>query len=259
MRSLIINADDFGFSPEINAGSLHAFTHGIVTDTTLLIHSPYARPAIEQAGEVGLPVGLHLDFVTECAQRHYPHRSHYLGPQGALATELYNREFGGRAPQLFTCEALITFRDVMRDQIDQFSRLAGEKPTHLDYHFFLHYLPEVMAIYILVAEEYKIPVRWGEQYAGRNSYPRAPRRFHDRFRGTAETSVKTFAAYLDSQWSGTLEICCHPGLFTPCGLPDGYNREREFELRVLTDPQLRQEIHRRGIQLVNYRWLPPVS
>src|SRR6266850_6925669 len=36
-RQLIVNGDDFGLSPQVNAGILHAHRHGILTDTSLMI------------------------------------------------------------------------------------------------------------------------------------------------------------------------------------------------------------------------------
>ena len=36
MRSVIINADDFGLSPGVNRGILSAFRDGVVTSTTML-------------------------------------------------------------------------------------------------------------------------------------------------------------------------------------------------------------------------------
>ena len=36
MRRLIVNADDFGFTRDVNAGIVEAHTHGILTATTLM-------------------------------------------------------------------------------------------------------------------------------------------------------------------------------------------------------------------------------
>ena len=41
MKYLIVNADDFGISPEVTKGIIEAFKNGIVTDTSILICSPY--------------------------------------------------------------------------------------------------------------------------------------------------------------------------------------------------------------------------
>ena len=58
---LIINADDFGFSPGITDGILHAHKTGILTSTTLMSTMPDRDRAIELAKTTPtLGVGIHL-------------------------------------------------------------------------------------------------------------------------------------------------------------------------------------------------------
>ena len=59
---LIINADDFGFSLQRDAGILTSFTHGLLTHATLLVNGPTAIPAAKAAKLCGLPIGLHLNL-----------------------------------------------------------------------------------------------------------------------------------------------------------------------------------------------------
>ena len=40
MKSVIINADDFGYSPAVNAGIIKAYEDGILTSTTLMANMP---------------------------------------------------------------------------------------------------------------------------------------------------------------------------------------------------------------------------
>ncbi len=255
MRYLIVNADDFGFSPEVIKGVIEAYQNGIVTDTSVLIRSPYAEMALSRAFEVGLPVGVHIDFVTEYHLHQHQSNQNLVGPNGQLTHELNEREFHNHIEHSFTSDELIGLRDEIRSQVNLFIRLAGEKPSHLDYHFGLHYLPEVMAIYITVAEEYQLPIRWGSQYAGTNPYSASPAVFCDAFHGSPETSVEDFIKLIDKPWEGVMEICCHPGYFTPEGLPDANNKDREYELAVLVDPRLKLELQNRKIQLVNYHFV----
>jgi hypothetical protein len=250
MKCLIVNADDFGFSQPINEGICEAYTQGVVTDTSVLVRSPYALHALVLAKQAGLAAGLHIDFVTPFAQASSPE----FGPGGRLLEELVNREFKNEIRSVFTCEELLKIRDEMRKQIDDFRKMAGRLPSHLDYHYGLHYLPDVMAIYLFVAEEYKLAVRWGTQYAGNNPLVLAPARLCDRFRGVENDGVALFLSQLEQPWEGTLEVLCHPGYYTPEGLHDSYNLEREHELRTLTSPELKAGIEGMGVQLVNYDW-----
>jgi predicted glycoside hydrolase/deacetylase ChbG (UPF0249 family) len=251
MPKLIVNADDFGLSKEINKGICEAHLRGVVTDTSLLVRSPYAREALRTGTEAGIPIGIHVDLVTPFVQE----RSHFLGPFGRVCQELFRREFARVNDGKFSCEELICIRNEIRSQIDDFTAWAGKPPSHLDYHFGLHYLPEVMAIYLTLAEEHRNPVRWGKQYAGVNPYPLAPDCLRDQFRGRERDGVESFLGLLDQPWDGVLEIICHPGYSTPGNLPDAYNHQREYELRTLTDPRLKTGIQDRGIELVTYNWL----
>ena len=62
-RELIVNADDFGRSPQINAGILRAHAAGIVTSASLMVRWPAARAAVDAACRYArLGVGLHLDL-----------------------------------------------------------------------------------------------------------------------------------------------------------------------------------------------------
>ena len=62
-RTLIVNADDFGRSAEINAGIVQAHRDGIVTSASLMVRWPAAVGAAAYARErPDLALGLHFDL-----------------------------------------------------------------------------------------------------------------------------------------------------------------------------------------------------
>ncbi len=63
MKLLIVNADDFGYSPSINKGILEAHVKGIVTSTSVMVDSVAAEDAKNLYEYRDLSVGLH--FVPE--------------------------------------------------------------------------------------------------------------------------------------------------------------------------------------------------
>jgi hypothetical protein len=68
-KYLIVNADDFGLSPDVNQGIVTAHEQGIVTSASLMVR----WPAAAAAGAFGrdhpaLSLGLHLDL-GECTFR----------------------------------------------------------------------------------------------------------------------------------------------------------------------------------------------
>lgn len=64
MTRLIINADDFGLTPGINKGIIEAHKKGIITSTSLLVGSTYAKEAASLAFEhPKLSIGIHLTIL----------------------------------------------------------------------------------------------------------------------------------------------------------------------------------------------------
>ena len=63
-RRLIVNADDFGRSHEINQAVIRAHREGILTTASLMVNEPSAEEAVALAREnPNLGVGLHLVLV----------------------------------------------------------------------------------------------------------------------------------------------------------------------------------------------------
>jgi len=61
-RFLIVNADDLGLTPAVNAGIFEAHEHGVVTSTSLMVERAAAIAAAEALAEhPDLAVGLHLE------------------------------------------------------------------------------------------------------------------------------------------------------------------------------------------------------
>ncbi|MFO5437844.1 MAG: ChbG/HpnK family deacetylase, partial [Dolichospermum sp.] len=64
MSYLIINADDFGFSHDVNAANIQAHAEGILTSPSLMVPGDAAQEAIALAkNHPHLAVGLHLVLV----------------------------------------------------------------------------------------------------------------------------------------------------------------------------------------------------
>src|SRR5437660_692767 len=110
-RYLIVNADDFGLSAGVNRGILEAHSRGIVTSTSLMVRWPAAVEAAAIADDCpAMSVGLHLDL-GEWAFR-----------DGAWERLYY----------VVDLEHPDAVRREIRVQIDEFCKLTGKCPTHLD-------------------------------------------------------------------------------------------------------------------------------
>jgi predicted glycoside hydrolase/deacetylase ChbG (UPF0249 family) len=63
-KQLVVNADDFGFTPDVNEGIVEAHRKGILTATTLMANGSAFDDAVRLAREVPtLDVGCHLVLI----------------------------------------------------------------------------------------------------------------------------------------------------------------------------------------------------
>jgi chitin disaccharide deacetylase len=255
LKRLIINADDFGFTNDVNAGIVQGHREGILTSTTLMANGNAFEDAVRLARETpSLDIGCHLVLV-----------------QGrSLVT---GREFPERLRDVVA--ALVGRRlnvyAELRAQIEKILN-AGIRPTHLDSHKHTHILPHIFRQVVRLAQEFDIAyvrlpldhtapfVRIPSALVSRY-YRRLARetkvRMTDHFLGfrlTGSLTEKTFAAALASVREGTTELMCHPGYLGP-ELGQAQTRLKESrvrELEALTSPYIRELIGRQEIQLTDF-------
>lgn len=121
---LIVNADDFGLSSEVNRGIVEAHRRGILTSTTLLANGPAFSEAVMLSREnPGLGVGVHLNLV----------RGRPLSPVSDVALlvdsqGLFRRFRIGRLTGGFLEQAGLEYRRQLAQVIE-----SGIKPTHIDF------------------------------------------------------------------------------------------------------------------------------
>ena len=228
-RRLIVNADDLGQSRSINAGIAKAARDGVVTSASLMVRWPDAVSAARWASDhAEVSVGLHFDlgewsyFDGEWSEVY-----RFADPDDANAV---HRELGY--------------------QLETFERLVGHTPTHLDSHQHVHRSEPARSCMLQAARDLEVPLReefgpvsycgsfYGQSGRG-EPYPEG-------------VTVEMFLGILDALPEGTTEIGCHPGGGDLSDLNSMYRLERGLELDVLCDPELREELCRKGIELCSY-------
>jgi predicted glycoside hydrolase/deacetylase ChbG (UPF0249 family) len=259
-KYLIFNADDFGFTPDVNAGITHCHHHGVLRATTLMANGEAFDDAVRLAREnPSLDVGCHLVLI-----------------QGrSLVT-------GADLPANWTqlLAALIAHRispyAELRIQVEKIVA-AGLQPSHLDTHKHTHVIPAVLSAVIRIASEFGIPfvrlpfdagwrrVRFLDRY-GRRKLAEAKLHATDHFLGfrlTDHLSENTLLRSLSALPPGCTEFMCHPG-FLGADLKNAVTRlkeTRERELMALTSGSVRHELEHREIILTDFkelaRTLPP--
>jgi predicted glycoside hydrolase/deacetylase ChbG (UPF0249 family) len=225
-RVLIVNADDFGHSPGVNAGVVEAHEKGIVTSASLMVLQPGAGEAAAYArAEARLGVGLHLDL------------GEWIHFEGSWQP-VYQRV----PPE----DAAAVEREVS-EQLGRFRDLVGRDPTHLDSHQHVHLDGAAGAVAGRLAAKLAVPLRArtaGVSYRG-DFYGQT---------GTGEPLPDAIAPerlleLIGSLPEGVTELACHPGRGVDS---DPYGREREVEVEALCDPRVRAAIERGGIRLSSF-------
>lgn len=138
----------------------------------------------------------------------------------------------------------------LRRQLHRFEQLLGRPPTHLDSHHDVHRDPRVLPRVLETLRTLGIPVR-GISAARRLT------RFYGQWGGAyhpEQVGVESLLEILDELEAGWTELICHPG-HADAELRSSYVDAREWELRTLCDPRVREAIERAGIRLVGFRQL----
>lgn len=277
MPQLIVNGDDFGFSPGVNRGILRAHLEGIVTSTTVMINLDYAAEGLERLLKEApnLGIGLHINLT-------------YGRPVSSQVGTLVD-ENGYFFTENRLLEVAFNFDEdelyeEIAAQIERFVELTGRPPTHLDSHYhvaFLHPLA-LKATLTLAAEYGGLPLRESnfaltdeeltiqiqrflpdlpdaplkalipalKTVFAEGPPPMMPARFDSRFSGSTITLGDLLVCLVDLPPDRPTELLCHPGVKDdPLNLK-AQNRQRELD--ALIHPSTREVIERYQIELVNF-------
>lgn len=258
MKYLITNADDFGYTRDVNEGIIHAHRAGILTATTIMATGAAFDNAVALAREnPSLDIGVHLVLV---------------GANGFPAT----------VPQLIQQIARRKIRvyDELAAQVRKVEN-AGLRPSHLDTHKHTHLLPPVLDAVARIAAQFRIPwvrrpfdlplhaggVPWSRRLVSKSlSFARAG--FHrvlsrhgcrttDHFAGfqlTGNYDAAELARLIRALPEGVTEFMCHPG-FCTAELQASRTRLKESrrrELDALTSAEVRRALDESSVKLARY-------
>jgi predicted glycoside hydrolase/deacetylase ChbG (UPF0249 family) len=203
----------------LNRGILEAHTRGVVTSTSLMVTGSAARDAVAMSRDCPhLSLGLHWDV-------------------------------SGEGERSFDLKDLVAVRDEFRRQMDEFHRLVGRLPTHIDSHHHAHRRPHLIPVFRELVEPLRLPLRGesGIRFVG-GFYAQ----WQQMVTNLEHVSVPTLQRILRNEVNpGWTELACHPGYVSP-DFASEYSYEREAELRTLTAPEIRDTIERLAIRLASY-------
>ena len=277
MKQLIVNADDFGYTPGVNRAIVEAHRCGIVTSASLMANGAAFEDAVEQSRRApGLDIGCHLNFVEGAPVSPPAKIPHLVGADGRFlaASQLALRLVCGGVPK----------DELEREAAAQIETLlrAGIQPSHVDTHKHTHVHPKVAAAVARIALRFGIawvrrpfencrlralPGPWGRKLAVsafglldagfERRMLALGLRFPDFFTGillTGRLTRETLAATFAHLPSGLTELMCHPGYVDDALLqsPTRLKPQREAEREAVADPSWRARLRDSGIVLTSF-------
>jgi predicted glycoside hydrolase/deacetylase ChbG (UPF0249 family) len=245
-RRLIVNADDYGLTAGVSRGILDAHRRGIVTSTTLLVNRPADPALIDELKSSGMGVGLHLNLTLGRPVAPVKRVASLVDGDGRFVRDA--REAAGRARK---DEARIE----LGMQIDEFRKIMGRFPTHLDSHHHVGRHEPILELVLDFARAIRVPVRAQDpevRARARGLSVKTPDHFMGESGPDAYWSSERVLAHLRVLPGGVTEFMTHPGYYDEELAYSRYGRQRDAELAGLTDPEARALIEHEGIELVHF-------
>jgi hopanoid biosynthesis associated protein HpnK len=284
VKQLVVNADDFGLDPAVNAAVAKGHTEGVLTSTSLMVNASHVDEAVAFANShPQLGVGIHLCLVDGRPVSTASEVSALVDGQGNLPRSPFELS------RMLRCDMHVAaaVEVELRAQIRKFLS-TGLKPTHLDSHMHTHMHPRVLPIVAKLALENRIAyVRAPVEPLGRSlrcNAERLPRklarwlvfgslgarskrvlrqaglRTADQSIGVLDAGHVTepfMTAYLPLLPDGLTEIFMHPAAeASPALATTQHGYENVGELAALCSPQVRELISKSAIQLTNFGAMP---
>jgi chitin disaccharide deacetylase len=291
---IIINADDLGIHPSINAGILSAYRNGILTSCTMLVTTEYFEDTLrDYVRPSALPIGIHLSLTLGKAaapERAVPDLIDKEGNLRFSALQLLLASFAGS-------EGAKLLSQIRREFEAQLSRAhdGGLRPTHADSHQHVHMNPAIFAVLESLLPRFGIDrIRFTREsfswFALGRDFPSVIRRMNpakwaillvrarsitprllvnDEFFGVMYSGLMSKPAFQQvvSRIPRTkaVEISLHPGFSVPQGAKvypsAAYNRfiaspARQLEHDLLVDPEASGSLRSRGLTLRSYDGSP---
>ena len=280
-RYIVINADDFGLSREVNKGILAAHKKGCLTSTSLMANGPMFRQGVEMSRSVPrLGIGIHLNLLRgkpisklQLVSRLVDERGIFPGTVTSMM-----RRF------MQSSVALDQAEHECMAQIEQIIQ-TGIRPTHIDSEKHLHMYPPLFKRVARLAVSYGIrwiriveenSISWKIKFTitqmGKSfllgRFARSCRKIakttdlksSDNFYGVLHAGHMVKDVYDDifeRMLPGVTEIVCHPGFNgesnTDSDLGLYFLEEtRQDELNTLLDKTLIDKMRNKKINLVNF-------
>jgi predicted glycoside hydrolase/deacetylase ChbG (UPF0249 family) len=238
---LVVQSDDFGMCHAANAGAVQAFTEGIVTQASAMVPAPWFSEAAALALEYRIPLGIHCTLTCEWDGLRWPPLTRGASLVGSDGT--------------FHRSAEAARATATEDEIA--AEIAAQTEHFVDAGLDLVYYDAHMGVpsadvFARFSDRFAAPFLWSIHFASVDMLS---------VHGVDEATKREWLIdYLGGLTPGLHLLVSHCAVDEPelaaLARPDSpvlpWAREyRVSDLAVLTDPDVRQAVDRRGIALVD--------
>jgi hopanoid biosynthesis associated protein HpnK len=152
MRRLIVTADDFGLSPEVNEAVERAHREGVLSTASLMVAAPATQDAIERARRLpDLHVGLHLVLVNGRPALPPGRVPLLVDERGNFESDL----FRAGVKYFFTPGIRAQLESEVREQLRAFTA-TGLPLDHVNAQNHFHVHPTVLSILLRAGPEFGV-------------------------------------------------------------------------------------------------------
>ena len=154
-KLLILHADDLGVSHSVNVASFEALDKGVISSASIMMPTPWVTEVAAYAkSHPNADLGLHLTLTSEWDTYRW---GSVESKDKVRSLHDSTGTFPSDVPPVATRAKPSEVELELRAQIDRALAL-GIRPTHLDSHMgALFATPELIATYMKVAREYRLP------------------------------------------------------------------------------------------------------
>ena len=274
MKQLIVTADDFGYSKYTNKAIIECFRKGIVTSTSLIVNTKYFSESIKLLKQnKNLDIGIHVNL-TEF--KPLTKSKILIDKNGNFVDK--NKWFDGYYEHANKSE----IEEELEAQILKVIS-SGLKITHINGHNHIHIFPNIIDAITKLAKKYKIKyVRIPQEISYTKYLEEIGRKsMIAKFSKIAKTKmlkskIKTTDAFygilnmhdmdsnklsriLKSIENDTNELMVHPAYVDKKGDTFHQSRQRENEIKLLTNSSIKNLIKQQNIKLINFSQMSKIK
>ncbi|HKP84765.1 MAG TPA: hopanoid biosynthesis-associated protein HpnK [Blastocatellia bacterium] len=278
-RQLIVNADDFGASGEVNEAIIRAHTEGVLTSASLMVTGDAFDEAVRLAkANPGLAVGIHL--VTVVGRSVLP-----KSEIPSLVDEGRNFSNNPTAAGLKYYFSTAARRELAKEIKAQFEKFhsTGLPLSHIDGHLHLHVHPVIFNAALELGAKYgarrmRVPEEERRLALGFDRTRSLEKTIHTglfgglarhmkrklRARGftfpervygnlqSGRMNERYFLYTLDNLLAGTNEIYFHPAVYAEDRALGADEQQHLIEFEALTSARVKKRLSELRIKLTNY-------